>query len=50
MENKINLFTSVNPYLRQFYVAQRNFNKLIEEERLQKRIEKSKRQQQKAED
>lgn len=50
MENKINLFTSVNPYLRQFYVAQRNFNKLIEEERLQKRIQKSKRQQLKARD
>ena len=50
MENKINLFTSVNPYLRQFHVAQRNFNKLIEEERLQKRIQKSKRQQVKARD
>jgi hypothetical protein len=49
MENKINLFTSVNPYLRHFHVAQRNFNKLIEEERLQKRIERSKRQQQKSE-
>ncbi|HEY9049598.1 MAG TPA: hypothetical protein VIN08_27050 [Ohtaekwangia sp.] len=44
MENNINLSILSNPYLRQFSIAQRNLNKLIEEERLQKRIRKSKRQ------
>jgi hypothetical protein len=44
MENKINLLASANPYLQQFNIAQVNLNKLIKEERLQKRIERSKRQ------
>ncbi|HEY9004872.1 hypothetical protein [Ohtaekwangia sp.] len=44
MENNINLSVSSNPYLRQFSVAQVNLNKLIEEERLLKRIRKSKRE------
>ena len=44
MENRINLSTTTNSYLQHFYVAQTNFNRLIKEERLQKRLEKSKRQ------
>jgi len=43
MENRINLAPSVNDYLRRFYVAQNNLRQLIKEERLQKRIQKSKR-------
>lgn len=43
MENKIELLRSDNAYLKQFYVAQRNLNRLIYEERLQKRLQKSKR-------
>ncbi|HEY5747261.1 MAG TPA: hypothetical protein VIU12_14370 [Chryseolinea sp.] len=43
MENRINLTPSVNDYLRRFYVAQNNLRQLIKEERLQKRIQKSKR-------
>ncbi len=34
----------MNAYLQQFYVAQANLNNLIREERLRKRIQKSKRQ------
>jgi hypothetical protein len=44
MENRINLTPSANPYLQQFYVAQTNLNYLIREERLRKRLQKSKRQ------
>ncbi len=44
MENNINLTYTTNPYLKQFYVAQNNFNQLIKEERLNKRMQKSKRQ------
>ena len=44
MENMINLTPSVNRYLQHFYVAQKNLNKLIEEERLLKKIRKSKQQ------
>lgn len=44
MENNINLLYTTNPYLKQFYIAQSNFNQLIEEERLNKRMQKSKRQ------
>jgi hypothetical protein len=44
MENRINLTPVVNSYLRSFSVAQINFNRLIKEERLEKRLEKSKRQ------
>jgi hypothetical protein len=43
MENRINLAPSVNDYLRRFYVAQNNLHQIIKEERLQKRIQKSKR-------
>ncbi len=42
MENKINLSPIINPYLTQFQVAQLNLMKLIEEERVDKRIRKSK--------
>lgn len=44
MENNINLSSQPNPYLKQFYIAQSNFNQLIKEERLNKRMQKSKRQ------
>ena len=42
MENMINLTQSTNGYLQHFYVAQKNLNKVIKEERLLKRIRKSK--------
>jgi len=42
MENMINLTPPVNRYLQHFYVAQRNLNHLIKEERLLKKIKKSK--------
>ncbi|MBL0742606.1 hypothetical protein [Chryseolinea lacunae] len=44
MENRINLTPATNGYLQHFYVAQTNFRQLIEEERLKKRIQKSRRQ------
>ena len=44
MENRINLTPSTNAYLQQFYVAQTNLSQQIREERLLKRIQKSKRQ------
>jgi hypothetical protein len=44
MENNINLSSTTNAYLKQFYIAQNNFNQLIKEERLNKRMQKSKRQ------
>jgi len=44
MENMINLTPSTNRYLQHFYVAQKNLNKLIEEERLLKKIRKSRQQ------
>ncbi len=44
MENNINLSSTANAYLKQFYIAQSNFNQLIKEERLNKRMQKSKRQ------
>ncbi len=44
MENTINLQQRTNAYLRQFQLAQRNLNLLVKEERLLKRIQKSKRQ------
>ena len=43
MKNKADVLTTTNNYLKQFYVAQLNLNRLIYEERLQKRVEKSKR-------
>jgi hypothetical protein len=43
MRNELNVMPSTNGYLRQFYVAQLNLNKLIYEERLQKRFQKRKR-------
>lgn len=43
MENKINLSGAVNPYLQHFQLAQYNFNKLVEEERIYKRVQRSKR-------
>jgi len=45
MENRINLTPTTNAYLQQFYVAQKNLNHLIREERLLKRLQKSKREQ-----
>jgi len=42
MENMINLTQLSNGYLQQFYVAQKNLNKVIREERLLKKIRKSK--------
>jgi len=44
MENMINLTPSTNRYLQHFYVAQKNLNKLIQEERLLKKIRKSRQQ------
>lgn len=41
--NQLNVITSTNNYLKQFYVAQLNLNRLIYEERLQKRAQKNKR-------
>ena len=43
MNNQLNVMTSTNNYLKQFYVAQLNLNRLIYEERLQKRSQKNKR-------
>jgi hypothetical protein len=43
MKNKADLLTTTNNYLKQFYVAQLNLNRLIYEERLQKRVQKNKR-------
>lgn len=43
MGNVVNL-QRTNDYLQQFQLAQRNLNLLIQEERLHKRIQKSKRQ------
>jgi hypothetical protein len=37
MNNQLRVMTSSNNYLKQFYVAQLNLNRLIYEERLQKR-------------
>ena len=37
MNNQLRVVTSTNNYLKQFYVAQLNLNRLIYEERLQKR-------------
>jgi len=41
MENRINLSAPPNSYLQQFYVAQINLGYLIHEERLRKRLQKS---------
>ena len=38
MKNKVDVLSSTNNYLKQFYVAQLNLNRLIYEERLQKRV------------
>lgn len=43
MNNQLRVITSANNYLKQFYVAQLNLNRLIYEERLQKRVQKNKR-------
>lgn len=43
MKNQLTVITTTNNYLKQFYVAQLNLNRLIYEERLQKRVEKNKR-------
>jgi hypothetical protein len=43
MKNKADVLTTTNNYLKQFYVAQLNLNRLIYEERLQKRLPKYKR-------
>lgn len=37
MKNHLTVVTDTNNYLKQFYVAQLNLNRLIYEERLQKR-------------
>jgi len=37
MNNQLRVMTSTNNYLKQFYVAQLNLNRLIYEERLQMR-------------
>lgn len=42
MENKINLPVATNSYILYFQKAQMNLAKLVEEERLRKRIGKSK--------
>lgn len=41
--NKVDVLSSTNNYLKQFYVAQLNLNRLIYEERLQRRSKKNKR-------
>jgi hypothetical protein len=41
--NQLKVITNTNNYLKQFYVAQLNLNRLIYEERLQKRAQKNKR-------
>jgi hypothetical protein len=43
MKNKADVLTTTNNYLKQFYVAKLNLNRLIYEERLQKRVQKNKR-------
>jgi len=43
MENMINLSPSINGYQQRFYVAQKNLTKVIKEERLLKKIQRSKR-------
>ncbi|HEX6226887.1 MAG TPA: hypothetical protein VFZ52_20860 [Chryseolinea sp.] len=43
MKNKADVLTTTNNYLKQFYEAQLNLNRLIYEERLQKRVQKNKR-------
>jgi hypothetical protein len=43
MKNRADVLTTTNNYLKQFYVAQLNLNRLIYEERLQKRVQKNKR-------
>ena len=43
MKNKLELSPSDNTYLKMFYVAQLNLNRLIYEERLQRKIQKNKR-------
>jgi len=43
MKNKADVLTTTNNYLKQFYVAQLNLNRLIYGERLQKRVQKNKR-------
>jgi hypothetical protein len=43
MKNQLTVITTTNNYLKQFYVAQLNLNRLIYEERLQRRLEKNKR-------
>jgi hypothetical protein len=40
-DNKLNVLTSTNNYLKQFYQAQLNLNRLIYEERLQRRVKKN---------
>jgi hypothetical protein len=42
MKNKVDVL-STNNYLKQFYVAQLNLNRLIYEERLQKSVRKNSR-------
>lgn len=37
--NQLNVLASTNNYLKQFYQAQLNLNRLIYEERLQKRVQ-----------
>ncbi len=44
MENRLILSPSPNAYLQQFIIAQKNLNHLVQEERILKRIQKSKRQ------
>jgi hypothetical protein len=41
MKNKADVLTTTNNYLKQFYVAQLNLNRLIYEERMQKRLKKN---------
>jgi hypothetical protein len=42
MENRINLSVAVNSYVQHFFVAQQNLDKIVKEERLLKKIRKSK--------
>lgn len=48
MENKIQLTPVFNSYLMNFQVAQFNLSQMIEEERLRKRVRRSRKQLEKA--
>jgi len=44
MENRINLSPAANGYLQHFQIAQMNLSRIINEERLRKRLQKSRKE------